>query len=165
VALLLLSGRPGAGKTQVGNWLASEHGFSFVESDAKWSTWGPRLCVQALDQAVETFNLARLRGPDVVIEWGFKLEYLNSVRTLRTVGFDAWWLDGDEAACRQGYLSRKGNSPSVLSAYDIQVQAIDAASSRLERFFGDHLIRTVESGPRYMPLEEIASAMLSSLSK
>ena len=157
MALVLLSGRPGAGKTAFGSWLAVQRGFVHIETDAEWSKWGSLVCVQSLEAAVATRNLARALGPNVIIEWGFKVALLGCVRQLRAAGFDAWWLDGEEAAARQGYISRKGYSPSVMAAYRVQVEEIRAAWPRLERFYGDHVIRTVTFGPTYKPFDEIAS--------
>jgi hypothetical protein len=159
MALVLLSGRPGAGKTTFASWLATQRGFVHVETDAEWSSWGKLVCVQSLDAAVVTHNLARTLGPNVVIEWGFKTALLSCVHLLRSAGFDTWWLDGDEAAARQGYVSRRGASPSVMAAYTAQVEEIGAAWPRLERFYGDHIIRTVTAGPTYKPFDEIASIM------
>jgi hypothetical protein len=159
MASVLLSGSPGAGKTAFASWLAVRRGFVHVETDAEWSKWGPLVCVQSLEAAVVTHNLARALGPNVVIEWGFKVALLDCVRLLRAAGFDAWWLDGDEAAARQGYISRRGHSLSVMAAYRVQVEEIGAAWPRLERFYGDHVIRTVTSGPTYKSFDEIASIM------
>lgn len=159
MALVLLSGRPGAGKTAFASWLAVRRGFVYVETDAEWSSWGPRVCVQSLEAAVVTHNLAQTLGPNVVIEWGFKVALLGCVHLLRAAGFDAWWLDGDEAATRQGYISRRGSSPNVMAAYKAQVGEIGAAWPKLERFYGDHVIRTVTAGPTYKPFDEIASIM------
>lgn len=36
---------------------------------------------------------------------------------------------------------------------------IQAVYPKLERFYGDHVTRTVTSGPTYMPFAEIASTM------
>jgi hypothetical protein len=164
MALILLSGRPGAGKTALGDWLAARRGFVHIETDAKWSTWGPLVCVQSLEEAVATRNQTRALGPNVVIEWGFRPDLIGCVRQLRAAGFDAWWLDGDEAAARQGYISRRGDSPSVMAAYRLQVEAIEAAWPKLERFYVDHIIRTVAAGSTYVPFDEIASRMLSDVS-
>jgi hypothetical protein len=159
MALILLSGRPGAGKTAFAHWLVAQHGFIHVETDLEWRTWGPLLCVQSLEDAVATCNRARALGPNVVIEWGFKVALLGCVRQLRAAGFDAWWLGGEEAAAYQGYISRRGTSPRVLDAYRRQVNEIQAAWPELECFYGDHIIRTVTAGPTYLPFAEIASIM------
>ena len=163
MALVPLSGCPGAGKTAFGSWLAVQRGFVHVETDAEWSKWGPLVCVQSLGAAVATRNLARALGPNVVIEWGFKVALLGCVRQLRAAGFDAWWLDGEEAAARHGYISQRGYSPSVMAAYRVQAEEIRVAWPRLERFYGNHVIRTVTSGPTYKPFDEIASIMFPDL--
>jgi hypothetical protein len=120
MTLVLLSGRPGAGKTAFSSWLAAQRGFVHVETDAEWSKWGPLVCVQSPEAAVATRNLARALGPNVVIEWGFKVAHLGCVRQLRAAGFDAWWLDGEEAAARQSYISRQGDSAGVMAAYRVR---------------------------------------------
>ncbi len=130
----------------------------------EWSKWGPLVCGQNLEAAVATRNLARALGPNVVIEWGFRVALLGCVRHLRAAGFDAWWLDGEEVAARQGYISRRGNSTGVMAAYRVQVEEIREAWPRLERFYGCQIIRTVTSGPTYMPFDEIASIMFPDIS-
>lgn len=114
MALILLSGRPGAGKTETGRWLATEHCYVHVETDVEWATWGQALCTaDILAGATAVRNRARALGPDVVIEWGFRVKLLPCVRQLRMVGFETWWLDGDEGGgsaglpATAGHLSRR----------------------------------------------------------
>lgn len=159
MALILLSGVPGSGKTEFCRWLASERGYVYIETDAQWSTWGPLLCVQNMREATNARNQARALSPDVIIEWGFRVDLLDCVRRLRVVGFDTWWFDGDESAARQGYVMRRGKTPDVMNAYGIQVQAIQAARVKLERFYEGRIVRTVTAGPTYVPAEQIALEM------
>ncbi len=77
MALVLLSGRPGAGKTAFAKWLAAERGFIHVDTDSDWNTLGSLVAAQSAEAATEAFNRARDLGPNVVIEWGFRLEYFD----------------------------------------------------------------------------------------
>jgi hypothetical protein len=104
---LLLSGRPGAGKTHVGNSVAEQDGFRHIETDTPAG-------MQTLNELLNGVQTPQSLGENVVLEWGFAPGDLPAVRWLRDVaGFDAWWLDGDEPAARQGYIKRRGDSPEV----------------------------------------------------
>ncbi len=50
MALVLLSGRPGAGKTEFGKWVAAERGHVHIETDAEWSTWASRSVPTAMSK-------------------------------------------------------------------------------------------------------------------
>lgn len=154
---LLLSGRPGAGKTHVGKWLDEQHGFRHIETDTPAG-------MQTLNELLKGGQTPQSLGENVVIEWGFAIEDSGLVRKLRDAGFDAWWFDGDEEAARQGYIQRRGDSPEVMDAYWAQAGGIQQAWPELESFYGDdHIIRTVTSGPagpEYLTCAEIVSTML-----
>jgi hypothetical protein len=102
----------------------------------------------------------RALGPDVIVEWGFKVALLGCVRLLRSAGFEAWWFDGDPDAAQQSYVRRRGDSPAAMAAYEVQIADIGTAWPAIERFYGDRVIRTVTTGPAYTPFEEIAATML-----
>ena len=97
------------------------------------------------------------------------IQYFDSgyVRQLRDdAGFDAWWLDGDEQAARQGYMDGEATPlpeklRQAVNAYQKQVDAIQAKWPELKSFYGDdHIIHTVTSGPTYLSCAEIVSRML-----
>lgn len=159
MTLVLLSGRPGAGKTEFCERLAAEREFARVETDADPYWQALLMASSSPGKAAEAYNRARDLGPKVVIEWGFPVSVLECVRQLRAAGFDAWWFDGDEPAARQGYIRRRGGSQSMMHAYGLQAQTIQGAWPEIERFYGDHVIRTVSPGPAYKPFDEIASIM------
>jgi predicted kinase len=160
MALVLLSGRPGTGKTAFANWLAAERGFTHVDTDSDRSALQLLAGVQSAEAAAAARNWAQDLGSNVVVEWGFKLAYLDRVRLLRDAGFDAWWLDGDEPAARQGYISRHGDSAPAMDAYWRQVQQIEAAWPELQRFFGDHIVRAVTCAPVYKAFADVVSIMV-----
>ncbi|HTX95066.1 MAG TPA: hypothetical protein VME67_09565 [Mycobacterium sp.] len=163
MTLILLSGRPGSGKTEVGKWLAENRGFIHIETDtyAGLATLNGLLGgFQCPGGAAVVHDRARALGEKVVIEWGFrpKTEF-HFVRQLRLAGFDPWWLDRNEKAARQGYMEAKGDS-APMHLYWEQVNAIEAAWPKLEKFYGDHIIRTVSPGATALTVEQIASRML-----
>lgn len=166
MTLVLLSGRPGAGKTKFCERLAAEHEFACVETDADPYWQALLMASSSPEKAAEAYNRARNLGPKVVIEWGFPVSALDCVRQLRAARFDAWWFDGDEPAARQGYIRRRGYSQQKMLDYSLQAGTIQAARPEIEHFYGDHVIRTVTSGPTgpaYKPSDEIASIMFPDL--
>ena len=140
-----------------------DRGFTHIETDtnAGFATLNGLLhSFQSPGGTAVVRNKARALGEKVVIEWGFrpKTEF-HFVRQLQLAGFDPWWLDGDEKAAREGYMAAKGAS-APMHLYREQVNAIEDVRPKLEKFYGDHIIRTVTPGPTYMTFEEIASIML-----
>ena len=100
VTLLLISGRPGAGKTEFCRWLQDTYNFIHVDTDARPQILYS-LVVQTAIEAQATKEYMLGLGSDVVVEWGFIPDFLGSVRLLKLVGFDAWWFDADEATARE----------------------------------------------------------------
>jgi hypothetical protein len=159
VALLLISGRPGAGKTAFCRWLHSRRNYVHVETDLP-NTLSGRLAVQNALEAQATKEYALNLGDDVVVEWGFPPRYLLSVRLLKYVGFDAWWFDADEATARELWRKARGGSPP-MQPYLLQTQQIQEAWPRLNKFYGDHILRTVEPGPSYIGFDAIAARLIT----
>jgi hypothetical protein len=160
---LLLSGRPGAGKTHIGKWLKELHGFRHLETDAE---------PQTLNDLLNGVQSPQSLGDNVVVEWGFAIGDFDKglVHKLFGMGFDAWWLDGDERTCHRQYLAAKQHlAPADLEraeiAYRIQASAIQEAWPRLHPFYGDdRIICTVTvgpTGPENLTREQIVSLMLA----
>ncbi|HUH70929.1 MAG TPA: hypothetical protein VLZ05_19855 [Mycobacterium sp.] len=171
MTLILLSGRPGAGKTKFAEWLHEHRGFTHIETDtaAGWATLEDLLnAFQSPEGTAIVRDKARALGEKVVIEWGFRVDDFGWVRRLRDdAGFDAWWLDGDKQASFQGFVNAKSGTHSpkqlidAVRKYQVQADAIEEARPQLEEFYGDdHIIYTVTPGPTYLTFEKIASIML-----
>jgi hypothetical protein len=72
---LLLSGRPGAGKTHVGNCVAEQDGFRHIETDTPAG-------MQTLNELLNGVQTPQSLGENVVLEWGFAPGDLPAVRWL-----------------------------------------------------------------------------------
>jgi gluconate kinase len=119
--LILLTGIPGTGKTTVGNHLAAEHGFRYLDFEdiatlrrmLQFGERGFRKQIAALKQ----------RNQDTVVSWGFVPDsQLGTVRAMRGLGFEWVWLDGDRDAARRMFLQRGTVSEELL---DVQMAKID----------------------------------------
>ena len=158
--LLLISSRPGAGKTAFGQWLRETLSFEFIETDRN-GHWLDALCGANNElTAARVFDQAAALAPKVVIEWGFPVRFLVCVRELDNAGFDTWWFDGDRDALRTSYIRCKGASQAAVAAYEAQTTGIDGALSELATFYGDRVINTVMPGPTYLPFDDIAQRVL-----
>jgi hypothetical protein len=158
VSLLLISGRPGAGKSEFCRWLAAHRGFVHIETDVQWSPWGELAATAGASTAGALRDLALDAGPNLALEWGMRMEYLGRVLDLKEVGFEPWWFDGHEPAARFGWIRAHGEAG--IRAYEIQRDSIATHAAVVETVFRDRIIRTVSDGPIYLPPEQIAQIVL-----
>jgi hypothetical protein len=158
--LLLISGRPGAGRTEFCRWLRDTYNFIHVDTDTRPQILY-RLVVQTAIEAQATKEYMLGLGSDVVVDWGFIPDFLGSVRLLKLVGFDAWWFDADEATARELWRRARGGSPS-MAPYLAQTKRIRQAWPKLSKFYGDHIVQALEPGPTYTEFDAIAARILHS---
>lgn len=158
--LLLLSGRPGAGKSEVATWLATHQGFHAVEFDRDYAAWDSLLTDGTKASAVEVATRMRSIGDRVVFEWGFPPRLLPRIGQLRDAGFIPWWFDGDDDALWQSYVRRRGNNSQLRANYEGQVAAIKAKRRAIAAAYRSQTINTVGPGPTYLPPEMIARQLV-----
>jgi len=115
---LLITGIPGAGKTQFGEYLVSAHGFVHrdLEDTIEFADFVDNPLVYLLKLSAE--------GQKSVITWGFVpvLRQIESVRSIRKHGFSIVWFDGDRAAALRAF-QRCGTTPEAnfyLQMYRIE---------------------------------------------
>jgi hypothetical protein len=154
VALLLVSGLPGAGKSTYCEWLAQVHDYIHWETDAHLAEWDQLIMAGPnLQTATAARTAMRGLGKDVVVEWGFLPKFLPLVRLMGQVGFDLWWFGGNEVAARQSWQKRSIRLDDRL--FDGQLASIQAAWPRIEPVYRGHTIDTVSPGPTHMDNVEI----------
>jgi hypothetical protein len=160
VTLLLISGRPGAGKSRFCQWLATDRGFVHIETDlpTQWAKWSRFLGGCTLASAKELSRDLRRINRDVAFEWGFAPDAIDCIGLFRKAGFEPWWFDGDDEAAWQGYQQREG--PVNPEAYELQVERIQKSWKAIEREFRGPIIQNVSAGPIYLPSEEVAGRIL-----
>jgi hypothetical protein len=158
VALLLISGLPGAGKSCYCRWLAEEHNYVHWGTDAKWDEWRQLISVRPnLASATAICNAVRRLGTNVAVEWGYSPGNLPLVKLLGQTGFELWWFAGDEEAARQSWLLRPVVLDQVL--FDTQMAAIHKAWPSIEAAYPGRVLETVTPGPIYMDNAEIYRQM------
>jgi hypothetical protein len=153
VALLLITGIPGTGKTTLGNYLAEHHGFRHLDFEtgalARFWRFGERGFRARL-------AAAKRRTRNIVVTWGFVPDsQLDMVRAMRSLGFDWIWLDGDRAAARRAFIARGTVSVQMLDAQMERIaEHIDLATLR------PRIVDPFDSAGRFRPLEEVAAELI-----
>jgi hypothetical protein len=134
---LLIAGIPGTGKSAFSRWLAENHGFAHFDVD-----W------QSHQRPMEDW----LTEPLLVIDWGFPVSQLGTVRSLVQRGVSQWWFDGDRDAALASFLARR--TVSKL-AWDAQIAAIDAEWANISAVFDHRIIDVISDGPAFMDPDAI----------
>ena len=93
---------------------------------------------------------ARVRSPDVVIDWGFPVARLSTVHGLMASGVEAWWFDGDRESALQVFLTREGH-PGTKEDWDRELRGIDEEWLDVRAAFSGRILKVIEAGPVYMP--------------
>lgn len=105
----------------------------------------------------EAFSLLKARN-DIVIDWGFPVSHIGTVRRLIASGASAWWFDGDRTAALTSFMTR-GTVPKA--AWDRQLAAIEASWSVLAQLFDDRILHVVSGDPPiHVPAADILKQIL-----
>lgn len=144
---LLIPGIPGTGKSTFARWLAGEHGYlRYPSGEEPGSTF------------FADIERARRTSDNVVIDWGFSVRMLDSVRSLIASGVEQWWFDGDRDAALQAFLARTGH-PGTRAAWDVQLRNIEEHWDEFAVTFDGRMLDVVAPGPVHLPNEERWSLM------
>ena len=97
----LLTGIPGTGKTEVGNFLKNNQNFKHIDFEDSASLI--RFVTNPRD-----FITNELKGDSIVISWGFvpNNDQINLVKYLQSIGFKLIWFDGNREAALRVFIRR-----------------------------------------------------------
>jgi hypothetical protein len=141
LAMLVLSGMPGSGKSHYAAHLADQ-GWRWINHDV--ASGGDAL--ERLWLAVRTDSLTETLAAFVaaapthtVLEFGFPVQYLPVIEALRKAGAVTWWISGDDAACLRAWRGERKVDDAI---WDNQVDDIAREWPRIAVAYGDHIIIT-----------------------
>lgn len=153
VNLLLITGIPGTGKTEISNYLKDNHGFQHLDREIT-DSWPPQL-EDRIEWVKNQIAALEPHSNGIVISWGFMPGYdEKEIRQLRQVGFKLFWFDGNRPAARQAFIKRNTVGIDLL---DIQMQRIesldlDAINPIIFNTFDEHGV--------FLKKDEIAKKLL-----
>lgn len=116
---ILLTGISGSGKSSYAKHLQAEHGFHYIPTD-----FHEENIREVLDMNDGFVDRYLSKYPRVVMEWGFRPEYLGYVLLLKKQGAKLFWFNADPVFARSKYLeTHEENDPSGLE-WDYQMLKI-----------------------------------------
>lgn len=141
----LITGIPGTGKTEVGNYLKNVHHFKHVDFE-------DGLSLSSFATNPEDFITRELQKGDIVISWGFVPvdAQISFVKYLQSIGFKLIWFDGNREAARRAFIKRGTVSVDPL---DIQIKRIN--DSQVISIINPIIINTFDENGEFKPLESI----------
>ena len=115
--ILLITGIPGTGKTEIGNYLKEK--YDFIHIDVESVLGLPNYW----ENIKKSIFKAKKFDTNLVITWGFvPCVDNNKISELKTMGAKLIWFDGNRKAARKAFLKR-GTVPE--SSLDIQMERIE----------------------------------------
>lgn len=161
--VVLLSGFPSVGKSQLVNAAASQ-GILAVNLEAKphepysLEKAGLRKAWDDFTQGDDVafiHTLRELPSELILLEWGFPLGLITWVERLHRAGVDTWWLDGDSTAARRYHADAGKNLP----AFDRQVADIKAHEGGLKSFYGSRRIMRLSADGTFLSDDAVLSTL------
>jgi len=115
--LILITGIPGTGKTEIGEYLKEKHGYQHINFE-----------VLPISDDLEQFKIffqALPKSKQVVITWGFgSSRHKNHIDYIVGLGYKHIWFDGNRVASFREFMKRENNDEQKEAAYHIQLYNI-----------------------------------------
>jgi hypothetical protein len=162
-------GIPGVGKTTFANWLVREKGFTRVDSDYPTMTQALEALWAGARQGrvtPEAFVREARRHGLVIVELGIYAypQAFDFLEGFRAAGADLWWFDGDRDEAFKAWLKDAAGRGMARGKWEEVVSVIRQNWQLVEDFFGDHIVRTIESGPAHIAPEQTYRAIFGQMS-
>jgi hypothetical protein len=162
--LLIISGVPASGKSTYCAWLA-DRGWVFIDHDRITPRPTDQLWWRLLTSghASDFLTAISAGSEDVVLEFGFPLGLLSTVRELKAAGGQHWWFDADHPAARAAFTARNdewsqsGNRTIDLAAFETQIQQIALHEDEIRAVFEPRIIETLDRTGQRLSVDEIDS--------
>lgn len=120
--LLLITGVPGTGKTEISDYLRDKHNFTHLDREIT-NPW-PKTLEARIEWVKSQVKSHATSGKSIVISWGFMPGYDDKeIKQIRNLGFSLIWFDGNRPAARQAFIKRNTVSVELL---EVQMQKIEA---------------------------------------
>ena len=158
--IVLVSGIPGAGKTNYCEWLEQKEGFLHLDVDQLLVGNGAALKLSLINSLgtnpTDFLSKSSKITRSVVIDWGFPVASLSLVKFFQDNGVAIWWFDGDRVAARQSF-ERRGDAP--LEAFQFQMNSIRQNWKDILEIIKDKQLEVIKPGPTYVPHKWIFEQM------
>ncbi len=155
---LLITGIPGTGKTETGDFLRDNHGYDHLDIEVILNTgkFGP----QWLDKVEEMIkNNSSKTG--TVVTWGFRPpDDVAHIERLRSTGLTMFWFDGNRTGARKAFNERG----TVQEVYlDIQLKFINQFD--IKGHFNPIVYNSFDEAGSFKPKKQIVEEILDLLEK
>lgn len=154
--IILLTGIPGMGKTEIGNQLKNYYGFYHVDLEEPHINSSPEF-VQFNQVSLipeQLMEKIKKRERNTVITWGFYPAVHDPLLLkLQELGAILFWLDGDRNLAKKAWKNRN-NPIADHSLFDLQISRID--SHDIQSIFSPINLDTLDkSMNKHRDIEEI----------
>lgn len=151
---LLITGIPGTGKTNFGNYLAAEYEYIHIDMES-----GDYISAIMINPTSFIEDLVKKQN-NIVITWGFvpSDELIQVVNMFRNYIFKIIWFDGDRATARRKFIERNQRNgseylKSSLTDLDLQMSRIE--NSKVINGISPIIVNTFKVDHTFKDLDQI----------
>jgi len=148
---LVINGFPCCGKTTFGDWLKDNHDYRHID----FEDGNGNAHIATLSGSIGVMGVPPPSWTDrIVVTWAFipSPHNFQVIETLVSLGFTAWWFEGDLGRARERSITRDG--PNSVHQFDAQVMHLTNAREEIAKFYSGRMITTLTPNG-YLTCEKI----------